>query len=112
MQVVLLFPGQGSQKPGMAKDVAEAFPAAKATLDAADKALGVALSTLMFDGPAEELTLEERRKKFAEEVYSDRTRTLTNDLLAQLRKQYTAEIERSAEASLSEVVLSPGVGPR
>ena len=57
MQVVLLFPGQGSQKPGMAKDVAEAFPAAKAALDAADKALGVSLSRLMFEGPAEELTL-------------------------------------------------------
>jgi [acyl-carrier-protein] S-malonyltransferase len=57
MQVVLLFPGQGSQKPGMAKDVAESFPAAKAALDAADKALGVSLSNLMFDGPAEELTL-------------------------------------------------------
>ena len=57
MQVVLLFPGQGSQKPGMAKDVAEAFPAAKAVLDAADKALGVPLSKLMFDGPADELTL-------------------------------------------------------
>src|SRR3954465_3195662 len=57
MQVVLLFPGQGSQKPGMAKDVADAFPAAKAALAAADKALGVALSKLMFDGPTEELTL-------------------------------------------------------
>src|SRR3954471_13311937 len=57
MQVVLLFPGQGSQKPGMAKDVADAFPAAKNALDAADKALGVSLSKLMFDGPAEELTL-------------------------------------------------------
>lgn len=57
MNVVLLFPGQGSQKPGMAKDVAEAFPAAKSALDAADNALGVSLSKLMFDGPAEELTL-------------------------------------------------------
>src|SRR3954471_24947925 len=57
MQVVLLFPGQGSQKPGMAKDVAEAFPAAKATLDAADKALGVSLSKVCFEGPADELTL-------------------------------------------------------
>jgi [acyl-carrier-protein] S-malonyltransferase len=57
MQIVLLFPGQGSQKPGMAKDVAAAFPAAKAALDAADAALGVSLSQLMFEGPADELTL-------------------------------------------------------
>jgi [acyl-carrier-protein] S-malonyltransferase len=56
-QFVLLFPGQGSQKPGMAKDLAEAFPDAKSALDAADKSLGVPLSKLMFDGPAEELTL-------------------------------------------------------
>src|SRR5689334_8256206 len=57
MSFVLVFPGQGSQKPGMAKDVAEAFPAAKAVLDAADTALGVSLSKLMFEGPADELTL-------------------------------------------------------
>src|SRR3954470_1003675 len=57
MQVVLLFPGQGSQKPGMARDLAEAFPAAKAALDAADEALGVSLSKIMFEGPTEELTL-------------------------------------------------------
>jgi [acyl-carrier-protein] S-malonyltransferase len=57
MQVVLLFPGQGSQKPGMARDVADAFPAAHQVLAAADEALGVSLSKLMFDGPGEELTL-------------------------------------------------------
>lgn len=55
--LVLLFPGQGSQKPGMAQDLAAAFPAARATLDAIDAALGTPLSTLMFEGPAEELTL-------------------------------------------------------
>lgn len=57
MEVVLLFPGQGSQKPGMGKDLADAFPEAKAVFDAADATLGVSLSKLMFDGPAEELTL-------------------------------------------------------
>ena len=57
MDVVLLFPGQGSQKPGMGKDLVEAFPAAADVFDRADKALGVPLSRLCFDGPAEELTL-------------------------------------------------------
>ena len=56
MTLLLLFPGQGSQKPGMAKDLAEAFPAAKRVLDEADAALGAPLSTLCFEGPAEELT--------------------------------------------------------
>ena len=53
----LLFPGQGSQKPGMAKDLAEAFPAAREVFARADAALGTALSTLCFEGPSEELTL-------------------------------------------------------
>ena len=57
MDVVLLFPGQGSQKPGMAKDVVEAFPAARDVFDRVDAALGVQLSALCFEGPAEELTL-------------------------------------------------------
>jgi len=49
----LLFPGQGSQKPGMAKDLVAASPDARATFDAVDAALGTALSTLCFEGPAE-----------------------------------------------------------
>jgi [acyl-carrier-protein] S-malonyltransferase len=57
MDIVLLFPGQGSQKPGMAKDLVDAFPAARDVFNRADEALGFSLSTLCFDGPAEELTL-------------------------------------------------------
>jgi len=56
MDLVLLFPGQGSQKVGMARDVAEAFPVAHETLACIDQAVGTSLSTLMFDGPADELT--------------------------------------------------------
>lgn len=57
MDVVLLFPGQGSQKPGMGKDLRDAFPVAREVFDAADAALGTGLSKLCFDGPADELTL-------------------------------------------------------
>lgn len=57
MDIVLLFPGQGSQKPGMGADLAAAYPAARAALDAVDKALGTPLSRLMTDGPEDELTL-------------------------------------------------------
>jgi [acyl-carrier-protein] S-malonyltransferase len=53
----LIFPGQGSQAVGMARDLAQAFPQAKAVLDEVDAALGQNLSRLMFEGPAEELTL-------------------------------------------------------
>lgn len=57
MDIVLLFPGQGSQKPGMGKDLADAFPEARDVFGAVDDALGVALSTLCFAGPADDLTL-------------------------------------------------------
>lgn len=57
MDIVLLFPGQGSQKPGMGKDLHDAFPAARAVFERVDEALGVSLSTLCFEGPADELTL-------------------------------------------------------
>jgi len=57
MDIVLLFPGQGSQKPGMGRDLAEAFPAARDAFDQVDDALGAPLSALCFDGPADELTL-------------------------------------------------------
>jgi [acyl-carrier-protein] S-malonyltransferase len=57
MDIVLLFPGQGSQKPGMGRDVAEAYPAARAVFDRVDMALGTPLSELAFEGPAEELIL-------------------------------------------------------
>ena len=57
MDLVLLFPGQGSQKPGMGKDLADAFPAARDVFDAVDASLGVPLSRLCFEGPAAELTL-------------------------------------------------------
>ena len=55
--IVLLFPGQGSQKPGMAKDLVDAHPAARELFASVDRALGTPLSTLCFEGPAEELTL-------------------------------------------------------
>jgi [acyl-carrier-protein] S-malonyltransferase len=54
--IVALLPGQGSQRVGMGKDLAEAFPAARAVFEAVDDAIEAPLSTLMFDGPADELT--------------------------------------------------------
>jgi [acyl-carrier-protein] S-malonyltransferase len=57
VDIVLLFPGQGSQKPGMGKDLAEAFPVARGIFGEVDAALGTDLSRLCFEGPADELTL-------------------------------------------------------
>jgi [acyl-carrier-protein] S-malonyltransferase len=55
--IAFLFPGQGSQKVGMGKALAEAYPEARAVFEEADAALGFSLSKLCFEGPAEELTL-------------------------------------------------------
>lgn len=57
MVSILLFPGQGAQKVGMGKDLAEAFPAARDTFRSIDQALGFPLSRTMWEGPAEELQL-------------------------------------------------------
>jgi len=54
---VLLCPGQGAQRVGMGRDVAEHFPAAREVFEAVDEALGVSLSRLMWEGPEAELTL-------------------------------------------------------
>jgi [acyl-carrier-protein] S-malonyltransferase len=50
-----LFPGQGSQLVGMGKQLAARFPAAAAVFAQADEILGLPLSRLCWDGPAEEL---------------------------------------------------------
>jgi [acyl-carrier-protein] S-malonyltransferase len=56
VDIVLLFPGQGSQKPGMGKDLVEAYPVARGIFGEVDAALGTDLSRLCFEGPADELT--------------------------------------------------------
>src|SRR5277367_3221692 len=54
-----IFPGQGSQSVGMGRDLAAAFGAAREVFQEVDDVLQQKLSKLMFEGPAEELTLTE-----------------------------------------------------
>lgn len=56
-KVAFVFPGQASQYPGMGKELAEKYPAARAVFDEADKALGFAISKMCFEGTEDELKL-------------------------------------------------------
>ncbi|HKG96817.1 MAG TPA: ACP S-malonyltransferase [Pyrinomonadaceae bacterium] len=58
-QLAIIFPGQGSQSPGMGKELAENFPVARRVFEEADDALGFSMSRLCFEGPAEDLQLTE-----------------------------------------------------
>ena len=59
MKRALVFPGQGSQMPGMGQALAEAFASARLLFEEVDDALSQHLSRLMFEGPESELTLTE-----------------------------------------------------
>ncbi len=56
-KVAFLFPGQASQYPGMGKELAEKYPAARAVFDEADTALGISVSNMCFEGTEDELKL-------------------------------------------------------
>ena len=56
-KVAFVFPGQASQYPGMGKELAEKYPAARAVFDEADKALGFSISKICFAGTEDELKL-------------------------------------------------------
>jgi [acyl-carrier-protein] S-malonyltransferase len=57
MSRAFVFPGQGAQTIGMGRDLAQAYPAAKAVFDEVDEALGEKLSTLIWEGEQDALTL-------------------------------------------------------
>ena len=59
MTAAFVFPGQGSQAVGMGKALAEAFAPARAVFDEVDAALGEKLTAIMWEGPADKLTLTE-----------------------------------------------------
>lgn len=57
MSKIFVFPGQGAQSVGMGRELYENNAAARAVFDEVDDALGEKLSRIIFEGPADELTL-------------------------------------------------------
>ena len=54
-RLAYVFPGQGSQSPGMGRELVAEYVSAREVFDEADEALGFALSKLCFEGRAQEL---------------------------------------------------------
>ena len=59
VRLAFCFPGQGSQAVGMGREMAEAFPEARAVYDEGSEAVGFDLARVCFEGPLEELTRTE-----------------------------------------------------
>jgi [acyl-carrier-protein] S-malonyltransferase len=59
MPAAFVFPGQGSQAVGMGKALADSFAVARAVFEEVDAALGDTLSAVMWEGPADRITLTE-----------------------------------------------------
>ena len=59
MTSAFTFPGQGSQAVGMGRALADSFPQAQAVFEEVDEALSQKLSTIMWEGPDDAITLTE-----------------------------------------------------
>ena len=79
MALAYIFPGQGSQHPGMGKNLFENFPAAEKVFEEADDALEFSISRLCFDGSTEELQLTENTQPAILTVSAAALRTMETE---------------------------------
>src|SRR6202521_1422275 len=86
MAVALLFPGQGSQAVGMGKALAQAFPVARTVFAEVDAALAQNLTTVMWEGPTETLTLTENAQPALMAVSIAATRVLEAEAGLDIRR--------------------------
>jgi [acyl-carrier-protein] S-malonyltransferase len=84
-----VFPGQGSQAVGMGKALADAFPVARAVFDEVDASLGEKLSDVMWDGPADRLTLTENAQPALMAVSLAAMRVLESEAGVDLKRDAT-----------------------
>ncbi len=102
MDIALVFPGQGSQKPGMGKDLVDLYPIAAETFHDADEALGFPLSTLCFAGPADTLM----------ETHNAQPALLTHGVAVWrlLRERFGSRMRAAAGHSLGEFTAHVAAG--
>ncbi|MDD3028970.1 MAG: ACP S-malonyltransferase [Alphaproteobacteria bacterium] len=89
MTYAFVFPGQGSQNVGMGKALAETFSEAREVFDEVDDTLGQKLSTLMFEGPSDQLTLTENAQPAI--------MAASMAVIRVLEKQGKVQLDRSAQ---------------
>lgn len=89
MSLALVFPGQGSQVVGMGKALAGTFPAARAVFTEVDDALHESLTSVMWEGPAETLTLTENAQPALLAVSLAVLRVLEAELGLSMRRDVT-----------------------
>ncbi len=87
MSVAFVFPGQGSQAVGMGKALALAFASAREVFEEVDAALGEKLSTMIWDGPAEKVTLTENAQPGLVAVSLAAMRVLETEAGVDLRRE-------------------------
>src|SRR5277367_952356 len=86
MAVAFVFPGQGSQSVGMGEALAEAFAPARAVFEEVDAALGERLSDIIWNGPADTLTLTENAQPALMAVSLATMRVLENEAGVDLKR--------------------------
>ncbi len=79
MALAYIFPGQGSQHPGMGKNLVENFPVAKRLFEEADDALHFSISRLCFEGSIEDLQLTENTQPAILAVSAAALRTIESE---------------------------------
>lgn len=102
MKTALLFPGQGSQRVGMGRDLAREFPAAQRTFEEADDVLGFAISEICWNGPEDRLTLTENTQPAI----------LTNSIavLRAIQSELALDFDVAAGHSLGELTALVAAG--